>query len=74
MPRRGPLAPQVVFTGGSIDEVMISSILSRQYISDDLGNFSRKEGRAYVCGRRWRGGGRGWSGRGSDFEGTKDTE
>ena len=55
MPKRGSLASQVTFTAGSGDEVMISSVLSRQYISDDLGDFSRKEGLAYVCGRRQRG-------------------
>lgn len=56
-PKRGHLATQVVSTGASVDEAMISLILSRLYISDDLGNFSRRE-----CGSRWRGEGEGGEG------------
>lgn len=52
----------MVSTGGSVDEAMISLILSTLYISDDLGNFSRREGGDYVCGRRWRGEGEGGGG------------
>lgn len=64
MPKRGAVATQVIATAGTVDEVVISSVLTRQYTSDDLDNFSRKEGLVYVCGRRWRGKGESGGGRG----------
>lgn len=49
--------------------------LSRRYISDDLGNFSRNEGpRLCVREEAQEGRERVVGGGGSDFEGTKDTE
>lgn len=64
VPKRGAVATQVIATAGTVDEVVISSVLTRQYTSDDLDNFSRKEGLVYVCGRRWRGKGESGGGRG----------
>ena len=65
----------VLLLAVSMPSPSLQFCLSRQYASDALGNFNRKEGlRACVWGRRWGGEGVGSGGRGSDFEGTKDTE